>query len=278
MEKNRTEKIFLICFLSILAIGLLVFMSICLVNRSRNFFYFSGKTNMEILEQKEFDSSLVEKITVNVKSSDVHIVESNTNQIEVKISGNKKEEYQVELVHGELRIAKKGGNYFCIGFCYTDYEIEIKLPQSYQKDINIKTASGGIEIDSNLTSDLKISTISGDIEIKEIGNASIKTTSGDIDILKANDLKLVSTSGDIEIDSCKNIDIVTTSGDISIDLLELSKNGKIKTVSGDIEIERTNGIYVETKTVSGDTQIRNNNRTSQYELFIETTSGDIEVE
>lgn len=277
MEKNRTGTIVLICFLSILALGLLVFMSICLANRGRNFFHFPSKTNMEILEKKEFDSSLVEKITVNAKSADIHIVESNTNQIEVKISGNKKEEYQVQLNQGELLISKKGGNYFCIGFCYIDYEIEIKIPKSYQKDLKIKTASGNLDIDMNLTSNLDISTISGDIETMEIGNASIKTTSGEIEVEKANDSKLISTSGDIEIHNCKNVDITTTSGEISIGLLELSKNGKIKTVSGDVEIGSTNKIYVETKTVSGDTQIRNNNRTSQYELLIETTSGDIEV-
>ncbi len=277
MEKNRTGMIVLICFLSILALGLLVFMSICLVNGGRSFSYFTRKTNIKVLEQKEFDGELVEKITVNAKSSDIHIVESNTNQIEVKISGNKKENYQVQLDQGELMISKKDGNYFCIGFCYIDYEIEIKVPKSYQKDFKIKTASGNIEIDTNLASNLDIITISGDVEMKEIGNASIKTTSGDIDILKASDLKLISTSGDIEIDNCKNIDITTTSGEISIGSLELSKNGKIKTISGDVEVERINEIYVETKTVSGETQIRNNNRTSQYELLIETTSGDIEV-
>lgn len=278
MEKNRTGTIFLICFLSILAIALLVFMSVCLVNRDRNFFHFTRKTNIKVLEQKKFDSELVEKITVNAKSSDIHIVESNTNQIEVKISGNKKESYQVQLDHGELMIDKTGGNYFCIGFCYIDYQIEIKVPKSYQKDFKIKTASGNIEIDTVLASNLDISTISGDVEIQEIGNASIKTTSGDIDIVKANDLKLVSTSGDIGIHKCKNIDIATTSGEISIESLELSKNGKIKTISGDVEIEKTNKIYVETKTVSGDTQIKDNDRTAQYELLIETTSGDIEVE
>ena len=78
--------------------------------------------------------------------------------------------------------------------------------------------------------------------------------------------------------SCKNVEIKTTSGEISIGYLELSKNAKIKTVSGDVEIEKTNDIYIDVKTISGDTEIKNNNRKSPYELLIETTSGDVEVE
>lgn len=278
MQKNHSGTIVLICFLSLAAIGLLVFMSVFLVNRNQPFFHFNRRTNMEVLEKKKFDSNLIEKISIRVKSSDIHIIEGDTNQVEVKVIGNKKEDYQVEIQNKELRINKRDENYFCFGFCYTDYEVEIKVPKAYSKDMNITTASGSVLIDTNLTSNLDILTISGDVEVKEINNARIKTTSGEIEISKAQNLDLISTSGDIEVGSCKNVEIKTTSGEISIGYLELSKNAKIKTVSGDVEIEKTNDIYIDVKTISGDTEIKNNNRKSPYELLIETTSGDVEVE
>ena len=68
-----------------------------------------------------------------------------------------------------------------------------------------------------------------------------------------------------------------TSGDITIREVNLTKDSSIKAVSGDINIEKANDIYVDAHATSGDIKIDDNNRKAPVELKIKTTSGDIEV-
>ena len=107
----------------------------------------------------------------------------------------------------------------------------------------------------------KIKTTSGDTSVGEVTDLSIHTTSGDINVKKVN----------------KELHIDLTSGDITIREANLSKDSSIKTVSGDVVIEKTNEIYVDAHATSGDIDIFNSDRKAQVELKINTTSGDIEV-
>lgn len=57
----------------------------------------------------------------------------------------------------------------------------------------------------------------------------------------------------------------------------LNENSSIHATSGGVKIKETNDIYIEAKANSGDVKVENNNRLSEIELKIETTSGEIKV-
>ena len=62
-----------------------------------------------------------------------------------------------------------------------------------------------------------------------------------------------------------------------INKVNLTNDSTVKVTSGDVVIGETNDIYIDAHVVSGDVKVNTNNRKSDYELKINTTSGDIIV-
>ena len=68
-----------------------------------------------------------------------------------------------------------------------------------------------------------------------------------------------------------------TTGDVNIDYINITKDSRIDTTTGDVIIKNTTEMYIDTKTSVGDTNINNNYRTAEFTLNIRTTTGDIDV-
>jgi len=114
-----------------------------------------------------------------------------------------------------------------------------------------------------------------DVNYKDV---VLTTTSGDVKVSSAEHLEVRTISGDVDVNNILGyVNISTTSGSVNIERLEVLKNSVIKSVSGDVEIERCNTVYVDAKTTSGDIDIYENSRLSDIVLNITTVSGDIEV-
>ena len=134
------------------------------------------------------------------------------------------------------------------------------------------------------------------INLKNSIDTTINTTSGDITVGNTDKLEITTTSGDIKTGSVKEsiyakatsgdfllgdingkLTLNTTSGDIKINKVNLTNDSTVKVTSGDVVIGETNDIYIDAHAVSGDVKVNTNNRKSDYELKINTTSGDIIV-
>ena len=141
----------------------------------------------------------------------------------------------------------------------------------------MQTTSGDINVINANNAILK--STSGDIKIDECSIGYISTTSGKIDIGQINEANLESTSGDIKVENIKEkCNIKTTSGKIKVNDSTINQNSGITSVSGDITIVNKDDIYYDTETVSGDLKIeKNNNRKSDIELKLKTTSGNINI-
>ena len=141
----------------------------------------------------------------------------------------------------------------------------------------MQTTSGDINVINANNAILK--STSGDIKIDECSIGYISTTSGKIDIGQINEANLESTSGDIKVENIKEkCNIKTTSGKIKVNDSTINQNSGITSVSGDITIVNKDDIYYDTETVSGDVKIeKNNNRKSDIELKLKTTSGNINI-
>lgn len=265
MKNNRGLLITLITLLSIVIVILVAFLVLILSDKVKwpsNFsFVHTFSSDAKIIYNEKYDMSSINDLKISAMSSDITFVESNDNYIGVKVYGNKKENLDVNQNNNSLSINYERHN-ICIGFCFDNTSITISIPKSYNGNIKINNKSGDIELIDLENATMNLESVSGSISVGKVLNLSTNTVSGDIDINGVGN----------------NIKASTTSGDIKIRDLKILNNSSLYSVSGDIEVAKTNDIYVETNTVSGDVNIRNNNRLAKTELKIETVSGDIDVE
>ena len=293
---NKTLKIILIIFLSLLVIGLSVFFVNILTNKDFRFghFSFGHKVSNELVFNQEYEA-IFDIIKIDSKSSDIEIKEGNESKVKVVIYGDK-DETNVEIVNNKLNI--KSNEKKCIGFCFnmTIAKIEVYLPSSYSGNINIENNYGDVNIGNfdNLILDAKLD--AGDIKVDSLKSGKIKNSYGDIKILgyskeleidqdcgdvevsEVDRIKLENNYGDIDIGKVNEyLQIKEDCGDVKIDSLNLKENSSIHNSYGDIKIGSTNEIYINAKTSLGDTKINNNYQKSYVTLTIDNSCGDIRV-
>ena len=293
---NKTLKIILIIFLSLLVIGLSVFFVNILTNKDFRFghFSFGHKVSNELVFNQEYET-IFDTIKIDSKSSDIEIKEGNESKVKVVIYGDK-DETNVEVVNNKLNI--KSNEKKCIGFCFnmTIAKIEVYLPSSYSGNINIENNYGDVNIGNfdNLILDAKLD--AGDIKVDSLKSGKIKNSYGDIKILGySKELEIDQDCGDVEVSEVDRIKLENNYGDINIgkvneylqikedcgdvkiDSLNLKENSSIHNSYGDIKIGSTNEIYINAKTSLGDTKINNNYQKSYVTLTIDNSCGDIRV-
>ena len=293
---NKTLKIILIIFLSLLVIGLSIFFVNILTNKDFRFghFSFGHKVSNELVFNQEYET-IFDTIKIDSKSSDIEIKEGNESKVKVVIYGDK-DETNVEVVNNKLNI--KSNEKKCIGFCFnmTIAKIEVYLPSSYSGNINIENNYGDVNIGNfdNLILDATLD--AGDIKVDSLKSGKIKNSYGDIKILgyskeleidqdcgdvevsEVDRMKLENNYGDINIGKVNEyLQIKEDCGDVKIDSLNLKENSSIHNSYGDIKIGSTNEIYINAKTSLGDTKINNNYQKSDVTLTIDNSCGDIRI-
>ena len=293
---NKTLKIILIIFLSLLVIGLSIFFVNILTNKDFRFghFSFGHKVSNELVFNQEYEA-IFDIIKIDSKSSDIEIKEGNESKVKVVIYGDK-DETNVEVVNNKLNI--KSNEKKCIGFCFnmTIAKIEVYLPSSYSGNINIENNYGDVNIGNfdNLILDATLD--AGDIKVDSLKSGKIKNSYGDIKILGySKELEIDQDCGDVEVSEVDRIKLENNYGDINIgkvneylqikedcgdvkiDSLNLKENSSIHNSYGDIKIGSTNEIYINAKTSLGDTKINNNYQKSDVTLTIDNSCGDIRI-
>ncbi len=271
---NKSLKIILASILIFIIVALTGVLVYSLTGHSFGF-RFNQKTTL--LASEEYDYNLIKNINIYAKEADVKFVVKDVDKISVKLYGNEKQDVSVDFDKDTLSVHHDTA-FLCFGFCAFNSSVLVELPKKYQEYVNIDTVSGDINMESFDSTRMELKTVSGDIKIEDYNEVKAVTTSGEIHMgtVKIADAKTV--SGEINIlQVTDSFYIKTTSGDINIVNASLMNDSEIKTISGEVEIENLNDVYVDTKTVSGDIEVMNNNRLANVVLRIETTSGDVEV-
>lgn len=249
----------------------------------------------ELVYENNFTEE-ISNLNIITTNNDVKIEEKEVEAIEVRIYDRKDAKPTAEVKDNTLYIENK--DEVRIGFSFGilgNSRIEITVPKG--TTYNLKVAGTSSDVDSLI--DLKnvnIETKSGDINLKNSIDTIINTTSGDVTVGNTDKLEITTTSGDIKTGSVSKsiyakatsgdfllgningkLTLNTTSGDIKINSVNITKDSSIKVISGDVVISKTNDIYIDAHAISGDVKVNTNNRKSDYELKINTTSGDIIV-
>ena len=294
--KSKGLIIFLIILLSIIAITITGFLIIALNSKFR---FFNLPFNYKVMEELIIDEvyeNHYRNINIDADASDIEFIVSETNEVRVKIYG-KKENNRIEDNNDSLKIVSK--EKVCKGLCFNINvkvsKVEVYLPENYNGKINIVNKYGDINIANFKDAEINIDEDCGDVKIDKANIINVNNNYGDIDINEANsinieedcgDVKVGTVSdaviknsyGDIKISKVNNyLNIENDCGDIKIDTINLQESSYIQDNLGDIEIGKTNEIYIDASTDLGKVKVNNNYNKSDITLKIENDCGDIKV-
>ena len=261
--KNKGVKIVLIIILVILVIALVNFMIYAIINRNNDysvkFSLIAFGDNTEKIFEKEYEPEELDKINVDVSSSNVIIEKADVDKIKVTAYGEKDEKINETINDNELSITKSKTKVFIFAMLYwCDEKIIIQVPNECDEEFNIHTSSGDIAAPNLENNVINLETSSGKIECGNIKNGNFKSSSGDITVGSGNEITIQTSSGSIKAGNFNKLSAEAS--------------------SGDVDIRSKNDIYIETETGSGDADVTNNNRMSEIVLKITTTSGSIKVD
>lgn len=258
--KSKGMIIALIILLSVLIFFLVMFLVICL-RGGMSFTNFMGNKNTKVIFDKTYEIENIEDIEINQDAGNITFKETQSANIQVVIYGENENDVTVELNNNKLSIEHKVKTRF-ISFGFRTSDIIVYVPSNYGKQIKIKNNFGNSEILDleNATIDAKCS--AGNITLGKIKNATIECNYGNIEIKEV-------------LNKC---DIKADCGDIKIGRMLIKEDSDIRVDLGNINIDETNDIYIETKVDLGEVNVNKNNRNSDITLKIKCDCGDINVE
>lgn len=225
----------LIIIWSIIAVGftaILVY-AICNNNGGRdilNLFISHGSGfTLTVQKDENMDINNINKINVDFTSSNIVVQTTNEPNMRVvqKSTGNLKDDQKFTITKDgdEVTIKKDnlGSHFNIFNFGNFDETIEVYIPKNYNKDLDIESSSGNIQISTEM----------------KLESVSFSASSGNLDLqnsINADDINLKVSSGNISIEDliCKTYNIETSSGNTKVK--SISGSGFIKASSGNIKV------------------------------------------
>ena len=272
--KNKGIKIVLIIILAILVIALVNFMIYAIINRNNDysvkFSLIAFGDNTEKIFEKEYEPGELDRINVDVSSSNVLIEKADVDKIKVTAYGEKDEKINETINNKKLSITKSKTKVFIFAmFYWCDEKIIIQVPNDCEQEFNIHTSSGDIAAPNLENNVINLESSSGKIECGNINNGNFKSSSGDITVGNGNEITIQTSSGSIKAGDFNKLSAEASSGDV-----EVGKVGEstIKTSSGKMLVESAKRLQAEAS--SGEMDI---NTIEEYCNLI-TSSGSIEID
>lgn len=262
--KNKGWIIAMIIFWIILIIFLIAFLSYVILNNTNiPIGIYNTSNNSEIICNENYDLELINNIEILVSAGKLKIEENTDDQkVKVLVYGDQNRQIDVSVDNGKLKIDNTKSKRVVFSFNNHIDEITVYLPRNYNKEINVKSDYGNVDM-----IDLENATI------------NIEESCGDINLGKVKNLQIDSDYGSIDVDTVLNkLDIEIDCGDLKIKNIELKENSKIKNDLGDVKIGNTNDIYIDANVDLGEYKINKNNRYAESTLKIDVNCGDIKVE
>jgi len=222
----------------------------------------------QIDESKTFDAQQINKIYVDIVSTDINVIPTDEEEITVHLYGEVSTNKDMELPSlvayqsgDELRIEIIQTKMFFIGINIWRTKLDIYIPEDSLEVFKADTTSSDMDVSNLVVNEFEFNSVSGDFKGES---------------LLANDIKLKSTSGDISLnDYTGDVNVDLISGDVVLEDGGQNENIEITTVSGDVYIEQENSSNMNIRVTSGDIEI-NLSEDAQFFLNAKTVSGHIE--
>jgi lia operon protein LiaG len=256
----------------------------------------------QVSENKTIDSANVNSINIEVVSSDIEIVESLSENIEIYLTGqttskiNERPELKVTQEDDIVTIAVEyktlRGTFFNFGGMH-DINLKVALPKNIV-DMKINTISGDLDVSNFEFADFKFEGVSADANINNIktNNFQFSAISGDLTAsnLETSAFVTETTSGNVKVSSLTATSTITNSisGDVNLDYTELEGGINVESVSGDIKFKlpSDSSFAIDFDTSSGDLTNQFTGMTTEsivmvngglHRMYVSTVSGDLSV-
>jgi DUF4097 and DUF4098 domain-containing protein YvlB len=268
MEFSKFIRLMIIGMLvSLSVIGLTIFTAYNSDETSPSSDKVQKTQNGNILEQQNPElKSTTDAIHIETSSTPIYVTYEDRKDCEVVLEGkqpsnDEKKLPTLNIIQNEQTLNididyPETVNLFSFGFNAPELSLNVKLPKSYVKTLEILSSSGDIYYSGGNTDLLKVETSSGNISLEALsGGSTVQSSSGNIS----------ATLADIN----KDININTSSGEVTLaQKKNLNYNLSIETSSGDIRLAKplnsNDENFVETSVGSGGEL-----------LSIMTSSGDV---
>jgi Uncharacterized conserved protein len=257
--------------------------------------FFDGNYKYKYNINSAESSPLNDIDTVNLKflSGTINFEYWDKNEISVTANGDVRSSSSIDDIQIKKEVSGKNisfslfnsNNSFLDYIFSKDLSVTVKLPKSFNKNLNITSTSSNITIENNDFSSLDIKVTSGDINVtnSKVNSLSITSTSGDMHLnnIASQSSTLRDVSGRIDTTNFSgDIDCKTVSGNINIDYSKLNPNNKISTTSGDtmLAIPSTETFNLEQSSISGDVRTNfTSNSNSNNKIKFSSTSGNLNI-
>ena len=262
--KNKGLIIAMIILLTIIVFLLVMFLVVCL--RDGNNFkiglFSFGNKSQNIIYDKTFELEEINDIDIKQEAGDVIFRESEDDYIRVVLYGKKADDVKVTLNNNTLDVDYTQKTRFTlINFSTVENNIIIYLPANYENNIKIKIDYGNCEIVDLANANVNIECDAGNVNVGKIKDATVKCDYGNIKI------KEILNKCNLEADC----------GDIEVETISIKENSNIKVDLGNININKTNDIYIDAEVDLGKININNDNRNSEITLKINCDCGNITI-
>lgn len=268
MNKRFVKTLLLIWIcIAVLLTGILVY-AIAYGHPEKKFFRtftWGGSANM-IQKDEKVSLDNCNKINFDFTSTDIIVQTTDDTKLRVIQSSSAKltddQKFTISKDGDTILVSTRERTHI-FSFGSWNEKIEIYIPQSYTKDLDIRSSSGNITFNSDII----------------LNNLACTLSSGNLHIysnIDANEVNMKCGSGNIDIEGlkCSTYEINTSSGNIGID--SLSGSGEVSASSGNIKID-----YKDIKDYSNITAHSGNitltvPKQISFEFDGECTSGDID--
>ena len=272
--KSKGAKITLIIILAIIVIVLINFMMYAIINKDKGFnvkfSLIAFGDNTEKIFEKEYNPDELDRINVDVSSSNVKIEKADIDKIKITAYGDKDEKIRETINDKELSIGKENTKVFIFAmFYWCNEEIIIQVPRDCDEEFNIQTSSGDIVAPNLENNVINLESSSGKIECGNINTGNLKSSSGDITVGSGNEITLQASSGNIKAGNFNKLSAEASSGNIEVGTVGEST---IKTSSGKILVGEAKKLQAEAS--SGEIEV---NKINEY-CNLTTSSGNIDIE
>ena len=258
--KNKGVIITLIILLFIIIFLLVMFLVIVLSGKKTLFFGIKKSNN--IIFDKTYSVEDINNIDIRQDAGNVIFKETQEDSIQVIIYGENETDIDVKFNQNDLSIDNTHNKKFAfLNFGVIAKDIVIYIPSTYNKTIKIKNDYGNCEMPDLENATVDIDCDCGDVKLGKIKNVNIKCDLGNTEIKEI-------------LNKC---DIKSDCGDVDIDKISIKEDSIIKADLGNVDINETNDIYIESDVDLGKTNISQNNRSSEITLKINCDCGNVTV-
>lgn len=208
-------------------------------------------------------------IKIDVKTSDIDFVRSQTDECMVVSIDTEKVKHNVSVENDTLLIVVEDNRewYDYIGIFHGENSLTINLPKDYYDSLDIEADTSDIIISKNLS----------------FGTATIKTDTGDVEFVASvsEKLDIKTDTGEIEIgdvdilgNDYKYINLKSSTGDIKLWHIVAREKITVQNSTGDVWFGMVNASYVSVKTSTGDVE---GNLYTAPKFITKTSTGDVNV-